>query len=324
MTAHRIATAIAAGLVAASVDLNAGPAARVAARSPDTTVARHHYSITARVRPLVVFWISRSGVGDAVVTWRHSPREAGYSLLIGSDPDRAPRRINRWGYIDEEVRGGEARLIGLMTQSDESTVEEAEASLRRQANGERTFRIIQATIDRDEARSVVKSIDAPGRYTFRDVDMVLDLAARVSIEGKSRVVRLPAGTRPGLLTALADLIHARVEGSRAANGVRSGGSVPFVYHGRIYELREAHARQMATVTVGDRTYHRVVAADIELKSIDDGEVSRFSLTFGTEGSFAEVPISLSYQPRWWMQIDLTLDDETGRPGASSGAPGVNP
>src|SRR5262249_37344080 len=108
------------------------------------TAERHHYSITARVRPFVLFWISRSGVGDAIVT-RQRSSGASYSLLIGSDPDRAPRRINRWGYIQEEIRDGEAKLIGLMTQSDEESPEEAEAAIQKQASGSHPFRIIQST-----------------------------------------------------------------------------------------------------------------------------------------------------------------------------------
>jgi len=48
-----------------------------------------------------LFWIGRSNVGDAVVARAAAPHEARYSLLIGSDPNRAPRRINRWGYLEE-------------------------------------------------------------------------------------------------------------------------------------------------------------------------------------------------------------------------------
>jgi len=314
MTRRQLAVVVAVSAMVLSVNLNAGQPVRVVGRPSDNrieTVEQHHYSMTARVRPLVVFWITRSGVGDAVVTWRRGPREVGYSLLIGSDPDRAPRRINRWGYIDEEIRGAEARLIGLMTQSEENTVEEAEASVRKPVTGERSFKIIQATIDHDQARSVVGSIDAPGTYTFRDARIVLDLATRGTIEGRSRVVRLPTGTRPGFLSALADLIHAQVERSRTPDGLRAGGSMPFVYHGRIYELRSARARQLSVAAVGGKFYHHVVVTDLEIKNTDDGEVSRFSMTVGTEGPLAEVPIGLSYQPRWWMQIDLALDDETG-------------
>jgi hypothetical protein len=32
------------------------------------------------------------------------------------------------------------------------------------------------------------------------------------------------------------------------------------------------------------------------------------MTYGTDGPFAEVPLTASYQPRWWMEVDLALDD----------------
>jgi hypothetical protein len=35
------------------------------------------------------------------------------------------------------------------------------------------------------------------------------------------------------------------------------------------------------------------------------------MTLGTEGALAEVPLAVSYQPRWWMEIDLALDNEIG-------------
>src|SRR5262249_16162329 len=107
----------------------------------ESTVQRHHYAIDARVRPLLLFWISRHDIGDAVVLKRQAPSEAGYSLLIGSDPERAPRRINRWGYIDEQIRGNEATLIGLMTESDEDSIDQAEANIRRHG-GDRPFKVI--------------------------------------------------------------------------------------------------------------------------------------------------------------------------------------
>ncbi len=86
MSRRWIASAAAAAcLLAAPAVLRADP------------VEQHHYRIAARVRPLVVFWITRDGVGDARVTRTRGDGEARYTLLIGSDPDRAPFHINRWG-----------------------------------------------------------------------------------------------------------------------------------------------------------------------------------------------------------------------------------
>jgi hypothetical protein len=277
--------------------------------------------MSARIRPLLVFWIGRSGIGDAVVTKRQGPGEAGYSLLIGSDPNRAPRRINRWGYIREDIHGSEATLIGLMTESDEESIQQAEGNIRKQAAGDRTFRIIRGTIDADEATSIVTSIAAPAEYSYRQVDTLLDLAQREASdgqEGTARVIRLPSGTRPGFLEAIAEVMHQHVDQWQASGHVQPGGSIHYVYHGRIYELRATHTRPSASVRAGGAAYAHVIASDFETRSTYDGEVTQFSMTYGTEGPLAEIPIAASYQPRWWMQIELTLDDTTSGPPLAEG------
>ena len=297
----RIAAALAVCLIAAGVDLGAGPTGVTTG-----AVERHHYVIAARIRPLLVFWIGRSSVGDAIVTRRLSPGEATYALLIGSDPDRAPRRINRWGYIREEIRGAEARLIGLMTESDEDSIEEAEANIRKQAHGDHPFKIIRATVDGEQAQSVVTSIGAPYDYSFRQLQTVLDLALRESPQGKPRTIRLPPGTRPGFLAALADAMHTPT------------GPIAYVYHGRIYELRRTDARTIPDLRIAGASYGRAIAADFTTTSTHDGEQTRFSMTYGAEGRFAQVPLTVSFRPRWWMEVNLTLDDEMDAAGLGDG------
>ena len=281
----------------------ADPVAAPPATAAPIRSERHHYSITARVRPLLVFWLSRSGVGRAVLTRRSAPGETRYSLLIGSDPDHAPRRINRWGYIEEDIRGAEAHLIGLMTESDEDSLEQAEASLRKQAGGHYPFKVIQATVNGEQASSVVTSLVAPENYTFRQVRTVLDLALRDPSGGKSRVLQLPPGTRPGFLAALADAMHAP-----------SARPVNYVYYGRLYELRQTRARTISNLRIAGAEYGPAIEADFVITSAYDGEQTRFSMTYGTEGRLAEVPLAVTYRPRWWMQVELTIDDsEKGSP-----------
>jgi hypothetical protein len=59
----------------------------------------HHYRMAGRVR-LLLFWVRRDNVGSGRIVWRGSEGgDAGYELLIGTDPSIAPRKVNRWGYI---------------------------------------------------------------------------------------------------------------------------------------------------------------------------------------------------------------------------------
>jgi hypothetical protein len=269
---------------------------------------RHHYMMSVRVRPLLLFWIGRSNVGDAIVTRAVTPHETRYSLLIGSDPDRAPRRINRWGYIEERIRGDAATVVGLMTESEEESVEEAEANLRREGSGLHTFKVIHAAIDADESRSIVTAVGAPADYSFRQVRAVLALAGGGDSGRKARVVRLPPGTRPGFLSALAEIIHAQAESARAG-AVHAGAPLTYVYHGKFFELRGTGVQLKPTFEVNASRYARVVSAQFATKNVGNGEESRFALTYALDGGLAEVPLAISYQPRWWMQVNLALADD---------------
>ena len=276
------------------------------------TTERHHYTMSARVRPLLLFWIGRSNVGDAIVTRAAAPLETRYSLLIGSDPDRAPRRINRWGYIQETIRGDAAAVVGLMTESDEESVEEAEHNLRREGSGVHTFKVIHAAIDGERSRSVVTAVGAPADYSFRQVQAVLALAEDGGTAGQSRVVRLPQGTRPGFLSALAEIIHAQAVSARAG-ALHTGSPLTYVYHGKLYELRATSVQFKPTFEVDSSRYARVVSGQFATKNLTDGEQTRFGLSYALDGRLAEVPLAVSYQPRWWMQVDLALADDVDSP-----------
>jgi hypothetical protein len=294
--------------VSAGAAANRAPAAAVSASATE----RHHYVMSARVRPLLLFWIGRANVGDAIVTRTVTPRESRYSLLIGSDPDRAPRRINRWGYIEERIRGEAATVVGLMTESDEESVEQAEANLRREASGLHTFKVIHAAIDAEQSRSVVTAVGAPADYSFREVKAVLALAGDGETDGKSRVVRLPRGTRPGFLSALAEIIHAQAESARAG-AVQPGAPLTYVYHGKFFEIRGISAQVKSTLEVNASRYARAVSAQFAIKNVADGDETRFTLSYAIDGRLAEVPLAVSYQPRWWMQVNLALADDVDMP-----------
>ena len=267
-------------------------------RADDVAAAeRHHYTIGARVRPLLLFWISRNDVGDAIVTRRRGPGESAYSLLIGSDPDRTPLHINRWGYIEEEIRGAEARLLGLMTESEEDSIQQAEANVRSQPSGAHPFKVIEATVDAEQAQARVASINLPEDYTLRQMHVVLDVARRAADGGTLRTVRLPPGTRPGFLAAVSDAM--RLPDAR---------SIPYVYYGKFYDLRRTRSRAVPNVQVGQRSYGPGIAADFVIVNTRDGEQTKFSMTYGTTGDYAEVPLAAMYQPRWWMQVELAIDD----------------
>ena len=288
------------------------PASTHAERPSATAVASHdggichHYTIGGRIRPLL-FWIGKDDVGDAAITTRRDVDGAAYELLIGSDPDRAPRRINRWGYISEEIRGDTATLVGLMTESDEASVAEAEASLQRQ-NGERTFNVIRTSVAGGEAHSVVTSVVAPAEYTFRRVDELLSLVDTRGRAGTTRALKMSAGTRPGFLTSVADIIHAQAAQWQTSHNVSPPPAVTYVYYGKLYQLRAVRSRAVSNLRAGDVVYPHAIASQFQIKSLQDGGLTDFSLTFAADGPAAETVLAATYQPKWWIEIQLSLDD----------------
>jgi hypothetical protein len=292
-------------ILAANADIFSERAVAAPERAARPSGERHHYTIGARVRPLVFFWIARGNVGDAIVTRHQAEDEARYSLLIGTDPARTPMHINRWGYIEEEIHGGDARLVGVMTESDEQSVEEAESSIRQRKSGTHPFKVIRGAATATEAHARVASVHASEDYTLHDIAAVLDLAGQAVGGGTLRVVRLPPGTRPGFLAALADAMHGSAD-----------RAIQYAYYGRLYELRRIRSRRLPDLQIAGRSYGPAISADFVVISRHDGEQTNFTMTYGTEGRFAEVPLKATYQPRWWMQIDLTIDDAgdaDGRP-----------
>ena len=306
----------------AAVAFSARVGAVAAEKTPGTNtlpvVAEHKYRMLAKVRPLL-FWITKDNIGGARISWRGDDTGGfGLDLLIGSDPLRAPRRINRWGYIAEQVRGSDARVIGVMKQSTEQSVKEAESQLDksdRDGQGGFVYRAIQGTATASQASAGVTTVRVERDLTFRDIEPLLALVSSAAPSGERRSVALPNGTRPGFLVALHDLVKQSVDSYR--RDANSGGSfkpsrtpVPYVYYGVFYELTMKSSELLKSATIDGRAYSHVARGDFEIRNRDTGETTRFQLTYGTSGALAAVPVHAVYQPRWWFEVQLFLDDRT--------------
>ena len=93
--------------------------------------------------------------------------------------------------------------------------------------------------------------------------------------------------------------------------LHAGKPLTYVYHGKFYELRSTSVQLKPTVSSSQ--YARVVSAQFVTKSLGDGEETHFALSYTIDGSLAEVPLTVSYQPRWWMQVNLVLADNVDSP-----------
>ena len=163
------------------------------------------YSMSGYVRPLL-FWFGRDDIGLARVVWRTGDDGArGYELLVGTDPAKAPRALNRWGFVSEEVHGAEGAVLALMTGADEGSYDEAAASADRRSGGS-DFRAIHSRVLHGTTAWQTVRVQTPGSFSVHDVEHALDRVREETSAARSRQAALPDGARPGFLVALAELI----------------------------------------------------------------------------------------------------------------------
>lgn len=262
----------------------------------------HRYRIVGKIR-LLLAWVGGNNVGGARLTWRGSDSNQSVALLIGSDPQRAPRGVNEWGYIREDVSADSTEVFGIRTVTDGDSPEDAEA--RRLARGKVVeLGVLCSRVSRVDAASRTTTVHVAGDATYRDVDRVLEAVERHPT-WKARRTERPADVAPGFLTAM-DLmmrISARQSGEPPACPRSS-----FVYRAAVYDLIPQSVERVATLRTQTGVYEHVLRSDIAVKNRATGTTTAFSITYGTEGPLAGVPIVATYQPNWWFKVRLELDD----------------
>jgi hypothetical protein len=277
-------------------------------RGAAPVTAEHRYRLSAAIRPLL-FWVGKSNVGGARITWRADENgRKGYELLLGSDPARAPRKINRWGWAREDVDPSGATMYGLMNRSEDDSLDQAKSSLGPGQDGY-LFKMNRARVEHGVARAEATTLHAPEDFTFRQLGELLRFADESKPAPRVRMSGLPAGTHPGLLFALADLVRAGVAAARTP-GVK--GPTPrmaqYTFNAGVYDLTVSSWERVARAQFGGRSYEKLVRLEFESKNREKGNTERFVFACGTEGDLAGVPIFVRYQPKWWFKVEGVLDE----------------
>jgi len=288
---------------------NAAPQVAALTNGTLPIVAEHRYRVAAKIRPLVLFWIGKDNVGGARLRWRRGENdERGYDLLIGSDPDRAPRRVNRWGFILEESRSGGATVLGVMKRSDEETLKEATSRVASEANEGVVFKMIQATIDRSESVARVTISKAGRDYSYRELDALLEVLLKETSLPKIRKTPVPPGGRSGLLTGIAELLHDAVESVHRAGKAPGKKSLAYAYYAKQYDVARISSEIQRNARYGGTTYATLLKSDFEVRARGEPWTESFAIVCGLDGPLAEIPVFLTYQPRWWFKVEMTLDE----------------
>lgn len=280
------------------------------------------YTLSARMRPLL-FWISRPGVGSGHLVWSQDKQgRKKIALLIGSDPDRTPMRINRWGYIVENSTGISADVLGIMTVSDEQSIEQAQKSTKQA--GSQLCRTIRSNFQGEQMRSTTTTLSLGRNFTYRDAPELLD---NTPVPGNwAHIMPVPVGTLPGFLLALQSLIHESVEKYHQSGKVDTSRQVQrkYIYDATLFNLRLKSSRLISDMPAGGYAYHNVVESEFESQNTITGKTFIFSIAYATGDSNSEIPIRIVYRPRWWFEVELILEEPNGLVQTAEGRASWNP
>jgi hypothetical protein len=282
------------------------PVPLLAALAP--VLKEHRYRMSAAIRPLF-FWMGKSDVGGARVVWREGDGRRGYEFLLGSDPDRAPRRLNRWGWVFEEAGPAGAIQVGLMRRTDEETVAQARAQAG--FEGDYVFKLIRTRVAGGAARSENTVWRVRDDFTYYDLAELLRL-----VEGDPQApprineAQLPPGTEPGFLFAVAGLVERAVEAAgRTPRRLLRDVEARFNFNAVVFDLRLRSTQWEEAKEYGGGRYERLVRLDFESRNPKRRTTERFTLVCGTEGELRGVPVYVRYQPHWWFKAEGVLDEK---------------
>src|SRR5688500_4423087 len=261
-------------------------------------VRQHTYRMAGKIRVLLL-WVGRDDVGSGIIKWRGGGNDKAIELLIGSDPKRAPSQLNKWGYLVEQMRAGESSVVGLISQEHEDRLSDVKADLTRRKDL-RAFDTIRGYAATAEGTARVGTLYAPSHLTYHDADAVLkDVLADTSLAVK-RVARR-GNVRPGFLTSLTELIDASIVKNT------DNGRIQYIHGDRLFEVRLLETTPLARFERDGRVWANVIRGRFETGEAGNRSGTRFELVYGASGALTGIPILISYQPKWWLQVDLVLN-----------------
>ena len=317
---RRGATVFLLAVIVSFVCVEGRSASRLAAERGSTFAetrvgADRLYRIKGKVR-FLLFWAGADDVGSARIVRREGDREQEYSLLIGSEPRRAPRGVNEWGYVRERVAGDLTTIFGIRTVTDGDSPKEADER-RTRAAGLAEFGVLCSSVSPVEATSRTTTVYVPGDATYRDVADVLTVLER---NARWRAVHTPrpAGVAPGFLTALDQMMRSSAAAAHENRAILTAPRMAYVYKDSVFDLIGRRFERVPQLRLHSATFQDLIRADLSIRNRSTGWITEFRITYGTEGSLAGVPVHAQYQPNWWFRVELELDENGDAPEDPAG------
>ena len=302
---------------------------------PDGAV-QYDYVMTARVR-LLLFWTGKDDVGGGYIRRGRSkedPRKEFFQVLFGSDPDKAPRAINRWGAGTEvsfhhnggPIVGGDdvesSAFFGFMKSSKGKSASEMQDELKKEKDrGQHLFTGILSTSEKGSAASLVVPLPSDIDFSFKQYPQAEPLMMeqlRTSQRPPRQIANAEECSSAGeFLTTVSALVDQAVVGKAAPL------SRCYVYDAQVNTLTLEHASPLRELTVhvnsvGGGTLLEESYQDlIETEFTSEHELTKkrvhFTIVVGTRGALQGVPVQIRYQPNWWFQVVLNWRPPSDNP-----------
>jgi hypothetical protein len=299
-------------------------------RSSPRQAAQYDYIMTARVR-LLFFWVGKDDVGGGYIRRGISesdPHQEFFQVLFGSDPDKAPRAINRWGAGTEVAWHKNpvspsapqddvlaSAFFGFMKASKGKSASEMQQELKKEnEQGLHSFTGILSRVDQASAISLVVPLQSATdfnlhQYATAEPLMFDNLGNSTgplhTLQDAARCPRSEA-----FLATIAEMLEAALEGHTAplsrcyvydaqenmltVESITPVAKLPVQLHGpnntTLLDIVQEHLLQLDFVSTNKLT----------------GKKSYFSILTGTQGNLRAVPVQIRYQPNWWFQVILNL------------------
>jgi hypothetical protein len=263
----------------------------------------HRYAVVGRVR-LLLFWAGHEAIGGARMSLRRQGDDTILAFLVGSDPRRAPRQINQWSYLREEIRERDAEVVAVGSVNDANAPPDAAAGLA----GSQVFEASCASIAGGRVVTRQVKVQAP-QATYWMFGRLLGIVETADSWDEQRMAR-PDGAAAGLLSAMQRVMRAAKSDPRS---LKTLPPVSYVYQNTVYDLSIRGVAWLGRTRVGARTFDRLVRTDLSVRNRKTAEITRFSITYSPEPDVSALPVQITFQPSFWLRIELRLEEAADVP-----------
>jgi hypothetical protein len=168
--------------------------------------------------------------------------------------------------------------------------------------------MIQATVNQAESVSKLTLATVPRDYSYLELGALVDVLLKETAPPKIKKTPVPPGGRAGLLTSIIELMRDGVEFTKRTGNMPGKKSLSYAYYAKQYDLTRASSSLERNATYGGVAYAKLLKLDFELRARTENWAETFTIVCGLDGPLAEVPVFLTYQPKWWFKVEMVLDE----------------